>query len=125
MSNISDKLASELLITAFEGGSNYWYMIEGIEKPEQPLAVSFEYSKNIHPYGLLPFNGGAVLICDADECDDEGREVWRLDRDAVELGKKLIEEDADCYNDLVGENWDADTSDAFLQLCLFGEMVYG
>jgi hypothetical protein len=37
----------------------------------------------------------------------------------------MAEKEPRHFGDFMGENDDATTSDVFLQLCLFGEVVYG
>jgi hypothetical protein len=54
--------------------------------------------------------------------------MFMLDRAAIERGKELLATDerySHHYADVLNENDDADTGDVFLQLCLFGEVVYG
>jgi len=125
MSRISNERAADLLCNAFEGGSNYWYTINGYVTPEevaQPWGES-EY----HPrYISFPFSkGGAVLIGDM---EDEDAEETRLDKEAIARGQKLMKSDerySHHFADVLNETDDADTGDVFLQLCLFGEVIYG
>ena len=125
MSRISNSRAADLLVGAFEGGSNYWYMIADNVKPEveaQPWGEG-EYTPSYISY---PFSkGGAVIIVDME--DEEG-ERFTLDKKAILRGKLEMENNTDYshhFADVLNENDDADTSDVFLQLCLFGEVVYG
>jgi hypothetical protein len=87
--------------------------------------------------------GGAVVVGDREEWypyrmekeraehlkesfDKPEPKKYRLDLEAIDRGLQLM---ADKYPrhfaDFVGENEDASTGDVFLQLCLFGELVYG
>ena len=125
MSRISDYRAADLLCNAFEGGSNYWYMITEIVKPtvEAKPWGDDEYTPS---YISVPFStDGAVMIGDM---EDEDTESQRLDRAAIARGKRIMEQDerySHHFADVLNENDDADTGDVFLQLCLFGEVVYG
>jgi len=121
---ITDYRAADLLCGAFEGGSNYWYLIDSYVKPEvEAKPWGDEYTPS---YIFLPFSeGGAIVIVDM---EDEDGEKFTLDRAAIERGKELLATDPNYshhYADVLQENDDADTSDVFLQLCLFGEVVYG
>jgi len=125
MSRITDHRAADLLCNAFEGGSNYWYMIT--ENVEPVFAAKPWGVDEYHPsYISYPFStGGAVLISDQ---EDEDFEPVALDRAAIARGKNLMESDEQYsrhFADVLNENDDADTGDVFLQLCVFGEVIYG
>lgn len=128
--SISEVRIAELLSTAFEGGSNYWYLITGFEAPENPRPVIFGDMKvlggenaEIFKHTDYPLTGGAVVITD---CEQPNRGPWRLDGEAIQRGLKVMAEKYPRHwGDFVQENDDADTGDCFLQCCLFGEMVYG
>lgn len=112
---LSAKRVSGLLCTAFEGGSNYWYLIEDFENPDN-VPVEFRHVE-------LPFVGGAVLVSVPDDGDGK---VYRLDRAAVERGLAVMAEKYPRHLlDFIEENDDADTGDVFLQCALFGEVIYG
>lgn len=121
--SITNSRAADLLCSAFEGGSNYWYMIEDyVEPAEVAQPWGDEYTPKYISY---PFSkGGAVIIADME--DEE--EKFTLDHAAIVRGKKIFATDerySHHYADALKENDDAITGDVFLQLCLFGEVVYG
>jgi hypothetical protein len=121
VSLIHDHRVADLLCGAFDGGSNYWYSIENYVIPES-LAKPWgsEYTPQ---YVSIPMSkGGAVIIVDNENPDSE---KFTLDQAAIERGKKLIETDYKSdYIDILKENDDANTSDVFLQLCLFNKVIY-
>jgi len=125
MSRITDKDAADLLCNAFEGGSGYWASIDGFVTPE---VVALPWGENeYHPrYISFPFSsGGAVVLVDI---EDEDETKYTLNRKAIAQGKRIMEENEQYkrhFADVLNENADADTGDVFLQLCLFGEVVYG
>jgi len=124
MSRISNEVAANLLCGAFEGGSNYWYMIESYKTPE---VTGKPWGEEYTPaYISIPFSeDGAVMLVD---CEDEEGDKFTLDKEAVARGKKLLEEDEQYshhFADVLNENDDACTGDVFLQLCVFGEVIYG
>lgn len=136
MARITNEQAAYLLCSAFEGGSNYWYLISDYTKPE--VEATPMGAKEYHPpYISYPFSkGGAVHIVDMEEAygidpeeyEAEGIEIHVLDHAAIVRGKKLMEEREDVTHHFVNvlkDNADAETGDVFLQLCLFGEVVYG
>jgi len=122
--SISDKRAADLLCSAFEGGSNYWYnIVNQIEPAVKAKPWGDEYTPS---YISIPFSDGGKLIIQDIE-GDEDSERYPLDLKAIERGKKLLltEEYQHHFADICQEQDDADTGDVFLQLCLFGEVIYG
>lgn len=121
---ISDRRAADMLCTAFEGGSNYWYVIVDEDRPKE-LAKPWgdDYTPS---YISIPFSkGGRLHIGDL---EDEEEPPKILDRGAIDNGKRLLATDerySHHYANLLRENDDAITGDVFLQLCLFGEVIYG
>lgn len=124
---------SELLTSAIEGGSNYWYCIDK-ERSKRPEKIDFEAFKDDHilagpeVYFHLHWplsEGGNLCIFDR-ESEEEDREYWTLDMESIQRGLQVM---ADKYprhfGDFLAGNDDADTGDVFLQCCLFGELVFG
>lgn len=114
---ITDQKVADLLITAREGGSNYW--IEGIKyiKPQHEFTP---IEGELYPFVDYPLNGGSVVITHDDT------EQHTLTRESIGVGLAVLAEQYPRHmNDIIIENYDADTADAFLQCCLFGELVYG
>ncbi len=124
MPKITDSRAADLLCGAFEGGSNYWYTIADRKEPEV-LAQPWGEGEYTPMHISYPFSEGGALIIE--DMEDEDVRVT-LDREAIERGKKLLTENPD-YNsylvDVLDEQDDAETGDVFLQLCVFGEVIYG
>lgn len=137
---IEDERVHDLLVSALEGGSNYWYMLE--ERIDPPMPYQFttalwskEREKNpawIHTEEI-PFNEGGALIFsviseerDTEKAKAEEAKRYRLDRDAMQKGIELMAEHSPAhFGDFIKENDDAVTGDIFLQYCLFGEIIYG
>jgi hypothetical protein len=125
--NVSKKRVADLLISAFEGGSNYWYRIEEFVRPPKRDFV-FD-AEHVYRHAEYPLStGGALKISDLYGVDgDEKRKTVKV------LGLPEIEEGLRVFAriypihfaNFVAENDDAVTGDVFLQVCLFGEIVYG
>ncbi len=110
-----DELMSDLLCSAFEGGSNYWCTVEDLVYPKGKTKKDFTYIYE------LPFHGGAVKIK-----ADEGKGIFTLDRQALDRGWIVFRDEcARHYADAMCETADATTGDVFLQACLFGKIVFG
>lgn len=97
-----------LLVSAIEGGSNYWYRIES--------EMGEDYLKTVFTTGLEISNH---------EIEDVPRKAM-LNAETIETGLKVMAEKyTRHYADALDENADATTGDVFLQCCLFGEVIYG
>ena len=112
---IPSQLIADTLVSAFEGGSNYWYRIE-------------ENETNKHPAdGAL--TAGGITVSDYVAAQEERNpkpKTERLNIDAIVKGLKVMAEDhARHFGDMISEQGDAETADVFLQCCLFGEVIYG
>jgi hypothetical protein len=114
---ITDQSLFDLLVTAREGGSNYW--MEGI-KYTKPQKKFTPVEDEVYPFVDYPLNGGTVKITHNDI------EQHTLTREGIERGLVVMAEKYPRHmNDFIIENYDADTADVFLQCCVFGELVYG
>jgi hypothetical protein len=108
---------SDLLCCAFEGGSNYWYWINRFNYPDEKI-LKLEY-----PHLELPLIEGGSLLIDAQGDKEHSGKLLNLE--SIQKGLQLLHDNyCNHFNDLLTENDDADTGDVFLQLCLFGEVVF-
>jgi uncharacterized protein with LGFP repeats len=113
------EVQGDLLCSAFEGGSNYWYRIEGYEYPKGKTRQNFEY-----PHIEVPLAGGVVKV--KDMTDGEKGKVYRLTKTALWRGWETMRDKyVHHYADAVSDGGDAITGDVYLQCCLFGEVIYG
>lgn len=150
MYSLSDKVAvsldipreklENLLISALEGGSNYWYMIQSEVQPREWTYWGSHNEQKTQYAHLLPFNEGGALMIDDEAAGDEKELATpvRLDWDALVKGLQVWALDAaksdddktrtahPChFADMLKDNGDATTGDVYLQYCLFGKVIYG
>jgi hypothetical protein len=117
---VPDERIQALLCDAFEGGSNYWYVIRAFNYPpgqtKKSLGIEFAHLE-------LPLKeGGSLTIGEIGKTMPDKV----LDRDAIQKGLKIMAEKYPAhYADFLAENDDATTGDVFLQCCLYGEAVFG
>jgi len=129
---------ANLLVTAIEGGSNYWYYIVEYNKPEGvDTSPDWNWAGDKDPapsyirYAMT--EGYSITIADMeenDELDPDDESTWgttyKLDLKAMEAGLQIMAEKYyRHFKDFIEENYDAETADVFLQCCCFGEAVYG
>jgi len=113
------QLAEDLLVTALEGGSNYWYSL-----PDLSMVVR----KHDEPTSIAVFRTAfeeankAIPVKDVNDAVDLGVITKTGMMAAFDLMEKTYPRD---YANLIGENWDAETADVWFQLAVMGKLVYG
>lgn len=120
---ISKERVRDLLSSAFEGGANYWYMIEDWRPPTDPkFATEFRHLS----YPTSP--DGAVYVSNGKEEHPSSPDYKcvRLDWEHCKrtLTLMAVARPTD-FADWLEGNDDGDTGDVFLQLAVMGEIVYG
>lgn len=121
---------ANLLCSALEGGSNYWYMLEKVVKPKKEDRYIFIDSKGKEDTSwsetyTAPFSKGGRLVI-SDYSGENAFEPKILDLDAIERGLSVMAEKYPMhFSDFISDNGDAITGDVFLQCCLFGETIFG
>lgn len=118
---------SDLISTALEGGSNYWYQIVGYDKPD---AITFRSSlfkddEEPHPYYDFPLNKGGAVHFEADGAGED-KQVFTLNLESIHRGLNLmLDKCPSRVASIVDESYDAEDADVFLQASLFGEIIFG
>jgi hypothetical protein len=113
----SEQMVKTLLITAFEGGSNYWVRSGDVTKPVKGAEFLQDHA----------FGGEILLIVDDPRGDEETVERL-LNADVLERGLMEFASNPRYrrhYFNWLKEEDDAETGDVFLQVCLFGEVIFG
>jgi len=112
---LSAKRVCDMMVGAFEGGSNYW--VEGAIQ----TAGKVDPEEKVVWWGQEGFWASDFKVELATEDDDEV-----LTPDKILKGQQiLLEKFPRRWAEIVGETDDAETADVFLQVCLFGEVRYG
>jgi hypothetical protein len=122
---ITDDMRFSLLVTALEGGSNYWYFIPDTTE------IDKEYPETKHNEGLDTFvgkmwnailNGASVEIIDVESEEFLGNINYK----GILVGEgKMIQNSPRHFADILADNMDAITADVWFQYCVMGEVVYG
>jgi hypothetical protein len=116
---------ADLLCSALEGGSNYWYQIEKFITPPTPVAHTG--LDGIYRHVDYPLcDGGAIVVSDRRGASPDDVKTTTVDWPRLQEGLRLMAERYPRhFGDWLAERDDADTGDVFLQLCVLGEVVYG
>lgn len=126
-----EKMIRNLLVSAFEGGSKYWYRVDSYKLPSGTTWKDFQEGGRMqpegdyfHPLELIPtFPGGSLIIRDISEGEGD---TYVLDLSALKRAWRLMEEKfPEHYGRIRAENDDANEGDMFLQLATFGDVIYG
>ncbi len=123
---VSIERIGDLVISALEGGSNYWYTID--TEDHRTVRADANGGPRVFTLSEAPINGGSLYIrlLDPDEGPINGKEAWILDMAACIKGLHVMADVAPRhFGNWLNENDDAETGDVFLQCALFGEVVFG
>ena len=123
---IDDQFFEDIIVTALEGGSNYWIGHVIIKHPDENKPK--DTPNSIWAADALN-KGGVVKFYPDDE-----EKSYSLTKESLIYGlKHWINNNPsgfelynkDDYNNIDAGDIDADDADAILQYALFGEVVYG
>lgn len=111
------QLIEDLMIGAFEGGSNYWYFLPDLTMVKRSGYLSEDVMNSVMK------DEQQIPIHDVENPDEL---LGYLTQDGVQNAVKLMHDHyPQHYSDAITENYDAVTSDVFFQLAVFKEIVYG
>lgn len=105
---------SDILVTAFEGGINYWCRLAEI-KDEPPADLPYVFASDV--IGL----GGTLLLHDIENEDEK----WELNLEKLMEGIKKYCHMEKCTPGDMLENLDADVADCIVQFAVLGEITFG
>jgi hypothetical protein len=140
---ISKMRMSELLTTAWEGGSNYWVEVaeyippEGMSMKElhakawEALPAEekefWKTPKGVPLYAMLPFLPPSIKWKVAFKPNEpDGAEVAHLTPDNMRTAVERLGKDyKHIVKNIMEENYDAGDADAWLQMAIFNEVIFG
>ena len=117
----------DLIVTALEGGINYW-----ADFPDQEYDAIRKWSKNngiseepfSKKFSKYIWSGYSVSVIDADEPDDG--EIGQISLEIIKNeGWQLFSEQTEHFFDFINDNADAITADVWFQCCSLRGVVYG
>lgn len=110
--NMTDQMVDDLMITAFEGGINYW--CNGISVASNP--------QSDYTYGSEVISRGGSLLIHSEEGS------MALDSSALQAGIQNYCKMFRCSPEsLFGDcgDYDAEVADCIVQLSIFGTIIFG
>ena len=121
---ISYEQFENVVVTALEGGSNYWYLID----------LDKVYQKHRKPKGLptsvfladLVWNKGYGLdVYDLESYDGDVEDIDQLGTLTREQFLAHAGDEPWALSELINDNLDATSADALFQLGTMGEIIFG
>jgi hypothetical protein len=110
------EMLENVIVTALEGGSNYWYLIKDTDIPPRELD---DYTPASIRIARMIWDGGILPVYDAEEPE-------------VHLGDFSLRQFAEhapdapwAFTELLNDNLDATSADALFQLGTMGEVIFG
>lgn len=125
---IPRKQIAYLICSAIEGGIAYWCPRQAFKykKPEkwEPIMDAGDEKPEEWPCYDYPLLAGGAVTFKADK--DAPVRVCVLNLETIAKGLQLMAEKYPRhFGDFMNESGDATTGDVFVQLCVFGDVVYG
>lgn len=127
---IRETMIRDLLITACEGGANYW--VDEIGRPsftdemmEASRKLDEEDGFENGPFYNSLLLGSTIYVDFGDEGDGERRRVT-INMDHAKSGLEIMSRKyPHHFANILSDNHDAETADVWLQCTCFGELIYG
>jgi hypothetical protein len=122
---IDVKEICNLVVSAFEGGSNYW--LKSVVMKNEEAQKQFESPWYGDEKFWRPENPHCVVIAEFENFD-KGPElitkelVWD---DFTKGLQKMARKAPQHFCDVMDENADANTGDTYIQMVIFGKVIYG
>jgi hypothetical protein len=120
-----DKIITQLLVSAFNGGSSYWLHSTEMFVPRR-IAPGTEEDQKITRETLPLIEGGIVFVTLMEEARKGEGARYNLKRLDIWNGLGVMSRECPRqFGYALSGRGDADTADLFLQCCLFGEVIFG
>ena len=113
---------TDIMVTALEGGINYWCSRATIKlNPDGTYWNIAESDQACIKYAsdAVPYDGRLILF------DAESEEEWELTLKKVMSGIQKYCEETNTNPAELMDDYDADTADQIIQYALFNEIVFG
>ena len=119
---ISYDLFEGILVTALEGGSNYWYMVD-LEDTGVPSEKYAGEPNSVRVAKMIWYDKINLRVLDV---EDEGVLLGEVNLTTIKTAFEMIcSKYPEVYLNLIQENYDADDADVFFQIATMGEVTFG
>jgi hypothetical protein len=104
----------DLIITALEGGSNYWYWIEEDINVPSGMAYSEAFAETALTTGV-----------NVNDLENPNEVLGRITIDSIRNAVAIIAEKYPWHFGNLFGDYDAETADVFFQVAVMGDIVFG
>jgi hypothetical protein len=115
--NIPDQNIIDVMVTALEGGSNYWYNLPNIEMARKHYKDSGLAGSEKVIKAVLEHNEVIPVY----DIEDEDNHLGDISQANIKRGLQLFMDDDRAWT----PDMDAEQADVFFQFVVMGELVYG
>ena len=128
---LSYETFENIIVTALEGGSNYWYILGDIKGCPLSFEMTDKAPSERIAYGLWHNKDAEVYIhdCEMDICsesEDDGELLGILTYDSVRERMQLATENhLSELESMISGDFDAWTADTLFQVLVMEEVVFG
>lgn len=118
---MNNQIREDLLITALEGGSNWWYFIN--DYSTKIIALFKTKHNSFSEAAWMAIKSGKTFsISDAETAVFLGN----INLESIKKGEKIMKlKHKEHYANAISENWDAETADVWFQLAVMNELRFG
>jgi hypothetical protein len=117
---INYELFESWMVTALEGGSNYWYFIKSLPKRDDLKGLAFSEALST----LVWKHDEKIEVFDIENEDEDSLGVIDKNRIVPALNM-LSKEHNEVFTNLMNENFDALDCDIFFQVLVMNEITFG
>jgi hypothetical protein len=122
---ISYDLFEDIIVTALEGGSNYWCAIDlsntGVPKEKyagEPLSVKVAK--------MIWYDRIDLPVFDAEGDEEDTEPLGKVNIATIKTAFEILcSQYPDIYMNLIREEYDANDADVFFQIATMGEITFG
>ena len=120
---VEPQLVADLITTALEGGSNYWYMLRSHKDLKTEQTEHLHYSDAIRESLEKGYDFHAPIY----DAEEDHEILGHLSISTIKQGLRLFAQDytEEFVEWATSENYDAGVADIAFQLMVMGEVNYG
>jgi hypothetical protein len=117
---INYELFESWMVTALEGGSNYWYFIKSLPKRDDLKGLAFSEALST----LVWKHNEKIEVFDIENEDEDSLGV--IDKNMIVPALNMLsKEHNEVFTNLMNENFDALDCDIFFQVLVMNEITFG
>lgn len=131
---LSYQMCEDLLVTALEGGSNYWYYLPDLTMVPRPRDSEGHRQPLSTDIAKAVWEGARVPVTDASEQGRptfENKPIGYITRKSIDSAVERMAVGDENGNGkrqaghIIGDDYDAEDADVWFQFVVLGKLVYG